>query len=82
MRDAFKRLGGDPHRINPAVPADLVVDHSVQVDFSRVYVCLFVFANRFECLRKPLGTVTELFNLMTTLFPFFHSMLYLLPRRT
>jgi aconitate hydratase len=32
MRSALKRLGGDPERINPAVPVDLVIDHSVQVD--------------------------------------------------
>ena len=32
MRDAMKRLGGNPKRINPLVPVDLVVDHSVQVD--------------------------------------------------
>ena len=32
MRDAMKRLGGDPMRINPLVPVDLVIDHSVQVD--------------------------------------------------
>ncbi|KOB66524.1 Cytoplasmic aconitate hydratase [Operophtera brumata] len=35
MRDAVKRLGGDPDRINPICPADLVIDHSVQVDFAR-----------------------------------------------
>jgi aconitate hydratase A / 2-methylisocitrate dehydratase len=33
MRDAMKRLGGDPKRINPLVPVDLVIDHSVQVDY-------------------------------------------------
>ena len=33
MRDGLKALGGDPNRINPVVPADLVIDHSVQVDF-------------------------------------------------
>jgi aconitate hydratase len=33
MRSAMQRLGGDPRRINPLVPVDLVVDHSVQVDF-------------------------------------------------
>jgi aconitate hydratase len=33
MRDAMHRLGGDPARINPLVPVDLIVDHSVQVDF-------------------------------------------------
>jgi aconitate hydratase len=32
MRDAMTALGGDPSRINPLVPADLVIDHSVQVD--------------------------------------------------
>ena len=32
MRDAVKRQGGDPARINPLVPVDLVIDHSVQVD--------------------------------------------------
>ena len=32
MRAAMARLGGDPKRINPLVPVDLVVDHSVQVD--------------------------------------------------
>ncbi|MGH9470960.1 MAG: aconitate hydratase AcnA [Terriglobia bacterium] len=32
MRDAMKRLGGDPARINPLIPVDLVIDHSVQVD--------------------------------------------------
>ncbi len=32
MRDAVKRLGGDPSKINPLVPVDLVIDHSVQVD--------------------------------------------------
>jgi aconitate hydratase len=33
MRSAVARLGGDPKRINPIVPVDLVIDHSVQVDF-------------------------------------------------
>ena len=32
MRDAMKRMGGDPRRINPLLPAELVIDHSVQVD--------------------------------------------------
>ena len=32
MREAVKRMGGDPNRINPLVPVDLVIDHSVQVD--------------------------------------------------
>ncbi len=32
MRDAMADMGGDPDRINPVVPCDLVIDHSVQVD--------------------------------------------------
>jgi len=32
MRDAMAELGGDPSRVNPLVPADLVIDHSVQID--------------------------------------------------
>jgi aconitate hydratase len=32
MRDAMKAMGGDPNKINPLVPAELVIDHSVQVD--------------------------------------------------
>jgi aconitate hydratase len=33
MRAAMKRLGGDVSRVNPLIPVDLVIDHSVQVDF-------------------------------------------------
>ena len=33
MRDGIRAMGGDPSLINPLVPADLVIDHSVQVDF-------------------------------------------------
>src|SRR5207237_6708451 len=32
MRDAMKKMGGDPKKINPLQPAELVIDHSVQVD--------------------------------------------------
>ncbi|WP_394325541.1 aconitase family protein [Methanosarcina barkeri] len=32
LRSAMQRLGGDPAKINPVIPADLVIDHSVQVD--------------------------------------------------
>jgi aconitate hydratase len=35
MRDAVKKLGGNPDHINPVCPSDLVIDHSVQVDFVR-----------------------------------------------
>ncbi|MEM9587854.1 MAG: aconitate hydratase AcnA [Planctomycetota bacterium] len=33
MRSAMQRIGGDPEKINPLIPVDLVIDHSVQVDF-------------------------------------------------
>jgi aconitate hydratase len=33
MRSAVARMGGDPRRINPVVPVDMVIDHSVQVDY-------------------------------------------------
>ncbi|TVU48452.1 hypothetical protein EJB05_08090 [Eragrostis curvula] len=35
MRDAISKLGKDPNKINPLVPVDLVIDHSVQVDVAR-----------------------------------------------
>lgn len=34
MRDAVLKLGGDPQKINPICPSDLVIDHSIQVDYS------------------------------------------------
>ncbi len=34
MRDGITQLGGDPQKVNPLVPVDLVIDHSVMVDFS------------------------------------------------
>src|SRR6059036_1383864 len=33
MRDGIARLGGDPNRVNPLQPVELVIDHSVQVDY-------------------------------------------------
>ncbi len=33
MRSAMQRIGGDPEKINPLIPVDLVIDHSVQVDY-------------------------------------------------
>jgi aconitate hydratase len=32
MRSAFKQLGGDPEKINPKIPVELIIDHSVQID--------------------------------------------------
>ena len=37
LRDAMVELGGDPKKVNPQVPVDLVIDHSVQVDFSGAF---------------------------------------------
>jgi aconitate hydratase len=33
MRDGIARLGGDPNKVNPLQPVELVIDHSVQVDY-------------------------------------------------
>ena len=38
LRDAMVSLGGDPEKVNPQVPVDLVVDHSVQVDLSLIHI--------------------------------------------
>ena len=45
MRDAMRELGGDPERINPLLPAELVIDHSVQVD---EFASRFAFARNAE----------------------------------
>lgn len=37
MRDAVARNGVDPNLINPKCPTDLIVDHSLQIDFSKWY---------------------------------------------
>lgn len=46
MRSAMARLGGDPRKINPQVPVDLVIDHSVQVDTFGMAAALFINAER------------------------------------
>jgi len=38
MRDTVSRLGGNPEKINPVCPTELVIDHSVHVDFTRRHV--------------------------------------------
>ena len=42
MRSAVARTGNDPARINPLVPVDLVIDHSIQVDHFREKNCFFL----------------------------------------
>jgi aconitate hydratase len=37
LREAMVQLGGDPTKVNPQVPVDLVIDHSVQVDYSGLF---------------------------------------------
>ena len=46
LRSAMARLGGDPKKINPLVPVDLVIDHSVQVDMFGSSAALFINAER------------------------------------
>ncbi len=53
MRDAMQQLGGDPARINPLSRADLVIDHSVQVDlFGTNYALMFNAEREFERNRE------------------------------
>jgi len=53
MRAAMARLGGSPERINPIVPVDLVIDHSVQVDqFGSAFALLFNAEREFERNRE------------------------------
>ena len=46
MRDAMRDLGGDPSKVNPLVPCDLVIDHSVQVDEYNSEVALTINAQK------------------------------------
>lgn len=67
MRNAMARLGGNPEKINPLVPADLVVDHSVQVDYARDPDALAKNLNkemernaeRFQFLKWSVGDATD-----------------------
>ncbi len=53
LRSAMDRLGGDPRRINPLVPVDLVIDHSVQVDrFGSVFALFYNAEREFERNRE------------------------------
>src|SRR5512147_1131357 len=51
MRDAMKALGGDPQKINPLQPVELVIDHSVQVDEYGSEAAMLI-NNRFEFQRN------------------------------
>ena len=46
MRDAVAGLGGDPEKVNPLIPVDLVIDHSVQVDYYGIREALAMNAAR------------------------------------
>ena len=53
MRDAMARMGGDPQRVNPEIPVDLVIDHSVQVDqFGSQYALFYNAEREFERNRE------------------------------
>jgi aconitate hydratase len=53
MRAAMARMGGDPNRVNPLIPVDLVIDHSVQVDqFGSRFALLFNAEREFERNRE------------------------------
>ncbi|RIK50669.1 MAG: aconitate hydratase AcnA [Chloroflexi bacterium] len=53
LRNAMARLGGDPKKVNPLVPVDLVIDHSVQVDrFGSIFALLYNAEREFERNRE------------------------------
>lgn len=53
LRSAMERLGGDPNKINPQVPVDLVIDHSVQVDmFGEEFAFMFNVEREMERNRE------------------------------
>ncbi len=53
LRSAMQRMGGDPQSINPQVPVDLVIDHSVQVDeFGQQYAFMHNVEKEFERNRE------------------------------
>ncbi len=53
LRSAMSRLGGDPKKINPLIPVDLVIDHSVQVDhFGSLYSLFYNAEREFERNRE------------------------------
>ncbi len=53
VRSAVARLGGDPAKVNPVVPVDLVIDHSVQVDrFGSVFAQFYNAEREFERNRE------------------------------
>lgn len=43
MRDAVAKHGMDPGLVNPKCPTDLIVDHSLQIDYSKWCVCIYSF---------------------------------------
>uniref|UniRef100_A0A673HFB3 aconitate hydratase n=1 Tax=Sinocyclocheilus rhinocerous TaxID=307959 RepID=A0A673HFB3_9TELE len=57
MRDAVKKLQGDPEKINPVCPADLVIDHSIQVDFNRKLYLMSVFIFKLRSFGAGVGGI-------------------------
>src|SRR5207247_9744310 len=66
MRDAMADLGGDPALVNPLVPADLVIDHSVQVD---MFGTAAAFAFNVEPEYERNGERYQLLRWAKTAFP-------------
>ncbi|MBN1685545.1 MAG: aconitate hydratase, partial [Spirochaetales bacterium] len=73
MRDSLADLGGDPRRINPLIPVDLVIDHSVQVDrFGSSYALMYNAEKEFERNRERysfLRWASETFDNFTVVPP-------------
>ncbi|MCB0106103.1 MAG: aconitate hydratase, partial [Caldilineaceae bacterium] len=53
LRNAMANLGGDPKKVNPLVPVDLVIDHSVQIDrFGSIFALMYNAEREFERNRE------------------------------
>ena len=69
MRDAAKKLGFNPKKVNPLVRSDLVIDHSVQVDFYKSSEALqknteLEFKRNKESLYRVIYNITSMKNLI------------------
>lgn len=69
MRDAVARLGADPTKINPVCPVDLVIDHSVQVDYyGKLVLYVSLYMSLTQSLSLFLSPFLSLFYLSSLLF--------------
>lgn len=72
MRDAVAKHGMDPGLVNPKCPTDLIVDHSLQIDYSKWCVCFYIFHLYIDNKLKWVKTDTYLTS-SHWIFLYFHK---------